>query len=199
MTELLYFSFSDLMVRVEYGKEANSLRYSSHRKLPFGERVIVEQYLLTNVALRTEYYKRQPALLVYQGVDAKLIKELNLFHLKNTLRSLVDKEKVVNESVQGLIDGSMSRYYFEQIGDSIIDLRRSIQNGCNEDRLNHFQKRLGELIEAYNAYSPRPVTVEDVIPTELRAHLERTASRKWLPSQGSETPPESFGGKHHEG
>jgi hypothetical protein len=194
MTELLYFSFSDLMVRVEYGKEANSLRYSSHRKLSFGERVIVEQYLLTNVALKTEYYKRHPALLVYLGIDGKLIKELNLFHLKNTLRSLVDKEKVVNESVKELIDSSLSSYYFERIGDLILDLRRAIHDGCEEEQLNSYQCKLEELIEAYNHHSQQRVTVEEVIPTELRPYLDKAGVRKYLPSQGTETPGPSFGG-----
>ncbi|MBN1352439.1 hypothetical protein JXJ21_23780, partial [candidate division KSB1 bacterium] len=81
MKELLYFSFSDLLVRVEYSQEANSLKYSSHRDMKFGERVIVEQYLLSNFALKTEYYNRQPALFIYLGVDKKLVKDLNLFHL----------------------------------------------------------------------------------------------------------------------
>lgn len=156
MTELLYFSFSDLMVRVEYGKEANSLRYSSHRKLSFGERVIVEQYLLTNVAVKTEYYKRHPALLVYAGIDAKLIRELNLFHLKNTLKSLADKEKVVNESVSELIHSSLSQYYFDRIGDIIVDLRRGIQRGCPEVELNQHRRQLEELVKCVQSARAAP-------------------------------------------
>ncbi len=188
MTELLYFSFSDLMVRVEYGKEANSLRYSSHRKLSFGERVIVEQYLLTNVALKTEYYKRHPALLVYLGIDGRLVKELNLFHLKNTLKSLVDKEKAANEFVKELIDSSLSRYYFEQIGDLILDLRRSIQDETASLDLEEYQRKLEDLIEAYNVHSQQHVTVDEVVPTELRAYLGREVLKKQLPSPGTEIP-----------
>ena len=79
MKELLYFSFADMMVKVEYNKDANSLRYASHRKVTFGERVIVEQYLLTNIAVKTDYYKKQPALFIYLGIDAQLVKEMRVF------------------------------------------------------------------------------------------------------------------------
>ena len=76
------------MVQVSYKKEANSLNYYSHRKLSFGERVIVEQYLLTNIAVKTEYYKKYPALFNYLGINSKLTKDLNEFHLKNTIKTL---------------------------------------------------------------------------------------------------------------
>src|SRR5574341_2090058 len=104
MKELFYFSFADLMVRVEYQKEANSLRYATHREMTLSERAIVDQYLLTNIALKPDYYKRQPGLFIYLGTDTQLTKDLNLFHLKNTLKSLTDKEKDVKDSVAGLIN-----------------------------------------------------------------------------------------------
>lgn len=58
MNELFYFTFADLMIRVEYNADANTLRYASHRKITFDERVLVEQYLLSTVALKTDYYKK---------------------------------------------------------------------------------------------------------------------------------------------
>ena len=76
MKELLYFSSSDLMVQVLYEKEGNSLNYFTHRKLSFGERVIVEQYLLTNIAVKTEYYKKQPANFNYGGISGQLVKRI---------------------------------------------------------------------------------------------------------------------------
>ncbi len=157
------------MIQVRYKQEVNSLLYSSHRKLTFGERVIVEQYLLTNIAVKTEYYKKHPAVLNYQGVEHKLVKELNQFHLKNTLKNLKDKEHDVEDSVKGLIDSSMSNYYFEQIGDIILELRDVARDSVAEDdeNLNCFKVRLEELIEAYNAHSDRKVTYRQVIPKEL--------------------------------
>lgn len=168
MKELLYFSFADLMVRVEYNQDANSLRYSSHRKITFGERVIVEQYLLTNIALKTEYYKKHPALFISLGVDASLVKDLNLFHLKNTLKFLVDKEKDVKASVNELISQSMVSYYFEQIGDTILEIRQAVAGGSRDEGLNLLKNKVEELIKAYNLYSDQKLTVTQVVPSELQ-------------------------------
>jgi len=115
MKELLYFSSTDLMVEVSYKKESNSVTYSSHRELSFGERVIVEQYLLTNIAVKTEYYKKHPSLFNYVGINNKLTKDLNQFHLKNTIKTLKEKDTEVADSVKKLINKSMASYYFERI------------------------------------------------------------------------------------
>ncbi len=171
MKELLYFSFADLMVRVEYNKEANSLRYSSHRKVTFGERVIIEQYLLTNIALKTEYYKKQPALFIYLGVDAQLVKDLNLFHLKNTLKTLVDKEKDVKASVNDLINQSMLNFYFEKIGDTILELRETIEGDADDETLNRYREKLEELVEAYNLYADEKINMQKVLPVELKPYF----------------------------
>lgn len=171
MKELLYFSFADLMVRVEYNQDANSLRYSSHRKITFGERVIVEQYLLTNIALKTEYYKKHPSLFICLGVDAALVKDLNLFHLKNTLKFLVDKEKDVKASVSELINQSMVSYYFEQIGDTILEIRQAVASGAKDDGLNKLKTKVEELIKAYNIYSEQKLTVTEVVPSELQGYF----------------------------
>jgi UTP-glucose-1-phosphate uridylyltransferase len=172
MKELLYFSFADLMVRVDYNKDANSLRYSSHRKISFGERVIVEQYLLTNIALKTDYYKKQPALFIYLGVNAQLGKELKLFHLKNTLKTLVDKEKDVKVSVDNLINQSMLNFYFEKIGDTILTIRQEVENKViDDDLLLEHKQRLEELVDAYNLYSNEKINVQKVLPTELQKFL----------------------------
>jgi hypothetical protein len=172
MKELLYFSFADLMVRVEYNHDANSLRYSSHRKVSFGERVIIEQYLLTNIALKTDYYKKQPALFIYLGVDSQLVKDLNRFHLKSTLKTLVDKEKDVKASVNDLINQSMLNFYFEKIGDMILSIRHEVEcNPENDDILREYKRRLEELVDAYNLYAEEKINVQKVIPEELHKFL----------------------------
>ncbi|MGH7450063.1 MAG: hypothetical protein ACRENG_01825 [bacterium] len=174
MKELFYFSFADLMARVEYHQEANSLRYATHRKMTFSERIIVEQYLLTNFAQKTEYYKRQPALFVYLGTEAQLTKELDTFHLKNTLRELVEKEKDVKDSVSGLISQSMQNYYFEQIGDTILDARREIAEvtaGVSEEWLGGIKIKLAELVKAYNVYTNQKITIDEIIPSELKSYF----------------------------
>jgi hypothetical protein len=183
MKELFYFSFADLMARVEYHREANSLRYATHRKMAFNERIIVEQYLLTTFAQKTEYYKRQPALFVYLGTDAQLTKDLDTFHLKNTLRELVDKEKDVKDSISGLISQSMQNYYFEQIGDTILDARREIANvgaGLADERLRRLKLKMEELVKAYNVYTNQKITIDEIIPSELKSHFGIPAGTEYF-------------------
>ena len=185
MKELLYFTFADLMARVEYHQEANSLRYATHRIMAHGERVVVEQYILTNIAPKTDYYKRQPAMFIYIGLEAQLVKELNLFHLKNTLKTLVEKEKDVKTSVDGLINQSMQNYYFEQIGDTILDVRREIKKveiGGADERLDQLKIKMEELIKAYNAYSDQKITIHEIIPSELKSYFGISAEATYFVS-----------------
>jgi len=179
MKELLYFSFSDLLVKVEYSKEANSLKYSSHREISFGERVVIEQYLLTNIAVKTDFYNRYPALFIYIGKDEKLVRDLNLFHLKNTLKFLSGREQEVKEKVDELINSSMSNYYFEQIGETILELRKSLKLGQNNRDNEHnvlvvkeTREKMKELIKAYNLYSNKKITIEKVVPGDLISYFE---------------------------
>ncbi|NIR48879.1 hypothetical protein GWO43_10620 [candidate division KSB1 bacterium] len=171
MKELLYFSTSDLMIQVNYRAENNSIHYFSHRKLTVGERVIVEQYLLTNIALKTDYYKKHPAILNYLGINVKLIKDLNQFHLKNTIKALKEKEGEAEDSVRCLINESMTNYYFEQIGSVILELRNS-KNGLPEEKRLAYKNQLVELIDAYNVYSERQVAFEEVLSEELLSLIE---------------------------
>jgi len=174
MKELLYFSFADLLVKLEYSKEANSLKYASHREISFDERVVIEQYLLTNMAVKTDFYNRYPALFIYLGKDEKLVRDLNLFHLKNTLKFLAGREKEVKEKVDELINSSMSNYYFERIGDTIVELRKTLKTGQETDGSEHnvmivkeTQEKMNELIKAYNLYSNKKISMEAVVPRDL--------------------------------
>ncbi|MFQ5822993.1 MAG: hypothetical protein ACE5JB_02960 [bacterium] len=172
MKELLYFSFSDLMIQVKYSKDVNSLQYASHRKITIGERVIIEQYLLTNIAVKTEYYQKHPSVLVYLGINSKLVKELNLFHLKNTIKFLKDKEQDVENSVKNLITESMSKYYFEQIGNTILEIRKIAKDPYSEKKMVYYKNKLEELVDAYNIYTNRKVTIEEVLPNELISYFK---------------------------
>lgn len=149
------------------------MHYYSHRNLTFGERVIVEQYLLTNIAVKTDYYKKSPAILNYLGLDKKLIKELNQFHLKNTIKNLKDKDQDVDNSVKDLIDRSMLNYYFEQIGNVILEIRNIIKDPSPHNQINDYKDQLEKLIQAYNLYSERKVTYQDVLPKELIPFFEQ--------------------------
>jgi len=173
MKELLYFSSSDLMIQVSYKKELNSIHYFSHRELSFGERVVVEQYLLTNIAVKTEYYKKHPAMLNYIGVNSKLVKELNQFHLKSTMNNLKDKERKVESSVKSLISESLSSYYFEQIGNMILEIRRLVRETEDITDLLSAGNKLRELLEAYNEHSGKKVTLLEILPSDLQSYFEK--------------------------
>jgi len=167
MNELLYFSASDLMVQVMYERDNNSLNYYTHRKLTFGERVIVEQYLLTNVAVKTEYYKKQPANFNYAGINSTLVKELNQFHLKNTMKVLNKKDKELEGQVKNLIEQSMEKYYFDKIGSKLLEIREALKATISEDEMEKHHWQLRELVDAYNLYAEKRISYEDVIPSEL--------------------------------
>ncbi len=167
MKELLYFSSTDLMVEVSYKKESNSVTYSSHRELSFGERVIVEQYLLTNIAVKTEYYKKHPALFHYVGINNKLIKDLNQFHLKNTIKTLKEKDTKVADSVKKLINKSMASYYFERIGNTILEIREAVKEPFYNENMAIYESKLKQLVDAYNVHSADKVTYQNVVPEEL--------------------------------
>jgi len=168
---LLYFSSTDLMVQVSYKKEANSLNYYSHRKLSFGERVIVEQYLLTNIAVKTEYYKKHPALFNYLGINSKLTKDLNEFHLKNTIKTLKEKNTEAADSVKKLINKSMASYYFEHIGNTILEIREAVKEPLYNKNLEIYESKLKQLVDAYNVHSVDKVTYQNIVPKELKYHL----------------------------
>lgn len=168
---MLYFSSTDLMIEVSYKKEANALNYYSHRSLSFGERVIVEQYLLTNVAVKTEYYKKHPALFSYLGIDNKLGKNLNEFHLKNTIKTLKEKDVEAEKAVKHLIDQSLTNYYMEQIGNTIMEIREAIEDPIYEANVDIYKTKLRNLVRAYNVYSTNKIKYNDVIPKELKRFL----------------------------
>lgn len=186
MKELFYFSFAEVMARIEYHRATNSLRYATHRKMACNERVIIEQYLLAEFALKTEYYKRQPSSFIYQGTDQQLIKALNSFHLKSISRELEAKE--VNDSVSDLISRSLQNYYFEQIGEVILEARREMAGGepspaeqergrprFAAEKVNDSQSsrkvKLEELVKAYNAHADQKITANQIIPTELKSYF----------------------------
>ena len=171
MKELLYFSSTDLMVQVSYKKEANSLNYSSHRKLSFGERVIVEQYLLTNIAVKTEYYKKHPAIFNYLGINSKLTKDLNQFHLKNTIKTLKEKDTEVADSVKKLINKSMASYYFERIGNTILEVREAVKEPLYNKNMEIYENKLKQLVDAYNVHAADKITYQNVVPEELKYYL----------------------------
>ncbi|MFQ5650139.1 MAG: hypothetical protein ACE5IY_09370 [bacterium] len=179
MKELYYFSKSDVMIQVQHAGQSHSFRYASHRKLSDEERATIERYLLKNLANDTEG-DYGGANLDYLGIDYKLISSLNQFHAvkpfkdsergnhtqsRNPFKSLVSKD--IEKSVAHLIKTSMSNYYFEKIGNTILEARREMEEDPQAGERHQYRSALEELVEAYNEYSDKKVEVKDVLPAEL--------------------------------
>ncbi len=171
MTELLYLSSLDLMIQVEYVKEANSLRYASHREMENGERVMAEQYIMLEVAPKTDYFIKNPSTFVCLGADQRLKKKLALFHQENEQRSFLRKEKEITASVNSLINVSMRNYYTEKIGELIISVRSELKAGRQyETELSNLDQQMSDLLSAYNVYADHKVTLDEIIPSELKPY-----------------------------
>lgn len=65
----------------------------------------------------------------------------------------------------------MSNYYFEQIGDAIVSLRREVEQGRNHENIAPIKDRMEELVKAYNLHSNQNITITEVIPIELQPFL----------------------------
>ena len=169
--ELLYFPSNDLLIKVDYNDEANSLRYWTNRKMKFNERKNVEQFLLTDYAAKVDFYKKTPSLFIFAGIEKDLEKELGLVHLDNMLKYLTKKEKTAENKVKEAINVSMKNYYFEQIGDEILVLRGEIESDCCPQRIRDVKVRMSELLRAYNLYTNQQLTLQDIVPIDLRDYI----------------------------
>lgn len=167
MKELFYFSFAEIMARVEYQQQVNALSYATHRKMTANERALVEQYLLAKVAVKTGYYNQPRSRFNYLGVEVQLARFLEHYNCK----SGTEKEQEVSALVKELINHSMQNFYFEQIGDALLALRRELRSDESAARVAPLRRKIGELVQAYNHYSEQSLNLDEVIPTELKFHL----------------------------
>ena len=171
MIELFYFSSLDLMIKVEYFKKANSLRYASHREMENDERVMAEQYIMAKVASKTDYYLKRPSTFAYLGIDKRLKQRLAGFRRNDELKSLIGKENEITESVNSLINDSMRNYYTEKIGELILSARREMNGGRQyESKRASLKRQMNDLLNAYNVYADHKVTLDEIIPSELKPH-----------------------------
>ncbi|MGH7494268.1 MAG: hypothetical protein ACREOO_18000 [bacterium] len=169
MTELFYFAGLDLMIKVEYAREGNALRYASHREMESDERAKAEQYVMAEVAPKTDFHAKHPSVFAYLGVDHRLKKELAHFRQKNDSQPSITKEKQIAASVRSLINDSMRTYYTEKIGELLLSARNELKHTRRSvSKLPKLRQQMNELVNAYNAYSDDKVTLHEIIPSELK-------------------------------
>lgn len=165
--ELFYFTAFDLMVQVEYHRWNNALRYATHRRIISEERIVLEQYLLAKVALRTDFYKKEPSLFVYLGVDSKLEKRKQE-HLRGVDVSDEDRAQA---AVTAVINAAMRDYYFARIGEALIHFRHEVNGVDSKQVIANFKREMNELVDAYNAHSIDKLKMSEIVPQELRVFL----------------------------
>ena len=81
MIQIFYFSSLDLMIKVEYVKPANTLRYASHREMESDERMTVEQYIMKQMSSKTQYFHKKTSVIAYLGMYKLL--EIKLAEVKH--------------------------------------------------------------------------------------------------------------------
>jgi len=178
MKELFYFSKSDLMIQVQYSYQANTIRYASHRDISDEERQLIERYIHENIITGKDIASQENVTLDYLGIDYKLIGNLNQFHAVKPFKGKEEKSassnpfehlmnKDIDKSVEHLIKTSMENYYFEKIGNTMIELRQTVEKDVKAPVLRKMQADLMELIKAYNEYADRKVDIKDLLPNEL--------------------------------
>lgn len=176
MDELFYFPTFDLLARVVYAREANSLRYATHRTIKISEKKVVERYILQEIAPQTEYYDRHPSLLLYMGVDVTLKKELKAYQVKDTIKTIIDKKNSIDQKVQDLISSSLSNYYFERLGDKLLYLRRVMDAGLGSEEFEKTLKEIKALLHAYNQNSGQDIDIRTILPPEAIKHYRQLIS-----------------------
>lgn len=167
LQELFYFSSFELMAHVEYCRGTNALRYATHRHATQEERAVIEQFLLAKVALRTDYYKKSPSLLVYIGVDSKLERRKHKYE-QSVEVSLEDRAQ---ESVTAVINAAMQDYYLCRIGETLVHFRHEVGGEDSKQVIATFKREMNELVDAYNAHSTEKIKMSEIVPKELRVFL----------------------------
>ena len=74
-----------------------------------------------------------------------------------------------------MISSSMSNYYFERIGDTIIEMRKQMKNQKDHENLiiiEKTKKNIKELVTAYNIYSDKKISIENAVPADLKDYFE---------------------------
>jgi hypothetical protein len=138
------------------------------------ERAIIENYILANIAIETEYYEKSPASFQYAGEDEKLQRDLKLLKLKKMLQALAVKEDRAKKEVDFLVNNSLKNYYFDRIGDTLLLMRKQLKDSkeINLITIEKTKNEIKELVKAYNVYSENKITLDRAVPSDLKKLFE---------------------------
>ncbi|NOY57710.1 MAG: hypothetical protein GXO75_02095 [Calditrichaeota bacterium] len=171
MDDLYFFPSLNVLIKIVYSKDANSLRYATHRRVSEKERKVIEQYILREYGPQTQYYKRWPSILLYMGIEKNLEKELKYYRLQDTFKEILTSKAQVEKKVKKLISQSLSNYYFERVGDELVKLRQYIMMD-NAEKVDESMNVITVLLEAYNQNSGQSIEITRILPKEVLEHFE---------------------------
>jgi RNA-binding protein YhbY len=131
-------------------------RFTSHRKISEREKEVIEDYL------KREVFKEDDVTLVYNGVNQTLIKEYNKMYApeptsKPTTMNAA-KAREAQKAVNEVINKAMEAYYFEKIGDFLIQYR-DMEAGPEKGTV---LMGLYEMVQAYNKYVPKEKRINNL-------------------------------------
>jgi len=167
MNELLFFPKIDVLIRINYGTDTNSIRYATHRAVLANEREVIENYILRKVAPNTDYFNRTPSIMLYAGIEKRLEKNLNVFRIQNLMRNALDHKIVIDNKVREFINQSLGSYYFDKVGDKLLELKNLLKNGFTEEQFEIKLMQLKILLNAYNENTGQNIHIRNILPKEI--------------------------------
>lgn len=152
MKHFFYFSNLGIIAQIEYDQDCNTFSYSTHRPLTFTERILIEQYLLYDVAFKqTKFYEITPATFKYHGVEKCLADEVGRAVEMQAEREAAASESEIGAAIKNVADGAMRNFYFDKICEML-------EGGGAPDA-----QKLGELVALYNTHADDKITVDALL------------------------------------
>ncbi|OQX85342.1 hypothetical protein B6D60_08020 [candidate division KSB1 bacterium 4484_87] len=150
MDELVYFSKFNLLIRATYDGELNAIRYETHRKPTPEEKKSVEVFLISKFAPDTNFHAEPSSSLIFSGVDTVLENDLSEMQFESYVKGLDSRYWELETKVNQLVHGSLRKFYFERLGDKILEFRKQIreENQKKEIVVEKLKHNILELIEA---------------------------------------------------
>ena len=125
MKKLYYLSSFDLLLRIHFNRDSSSVRFVTHRPIRHDEKRVVEEFVLKR-AREVDPGFAEPSLMFYLGVDEKLSKDIRYYRLRGTIDKVLTKKQIIDQQVQDLIHSALSNYFFERLGEKLLELRQAL-------------------------------------------------------------------------
>ena len=89
------------------------------------------------------------------------------------MKDVLDRQEIVDDEVKKLISTSLSKYYFDKIGDELINLRKVMKYDPSGDEVEDLLYKINALLEAYNTNSGQCIDIANILPKEAVNHYQQ--------------------------